>query len=251
MRLRIKFQFKEKLNVPVHHQELLHGLIYHCIGDDEFRDRLHNYGFPYEKRQFRMFCFSKLMGVHQFENGRIIFSSPVSFLFSSFHDRLVSELATTLFAKKELYIGHNRVTMAGIEVVDEKPSSVMHVRMITPVTMYSTLIENNRKKTYYYSPSEDKFSELIANNARKKYEAIYGNPAPESSLELVPLDLQKLRPKTVLFKGTIIKGWMGDFRLTGHPELLRIVHDVGIGAKCSNGMGLFTVVRDLNETKPQ
>ncbi|MCP3776434.1 CRISPR-associated endoribonuclease Cas6 [Paenibacillus sp. MZ04-78.2] len=187
------------------------------------------------------------MGAHLFENGRIVFTSPVSFLFSSSHDRLVSELATTLFAKKELYLGQNRVTMAGIEVVDEKISTDMHIRMITPVTMYSTLIENNRKKTYYYSPAEEKFSELIANNVRKKYEAIYGNPAPETSLELTPLDSRSLRPKTVLFKGTIIKGWMGDFRLTGHPELLRIVHQVGIGAKCSNGMGLFTVVRELNE----
>ncbi|XOK62488.1 CRISPR-associated endoribonuclease Cas6 [Paenibacillus elgii] len=247
MRIRIKFQFKEKLNVPLHHQELLHGMIYHCIGDDEFRDRLHNIGFPYEKRQFRMFCFSKLMGAHQFENGRIVFTSPVSFIFSSFHDRLVSELATTLLAKKELYIGQNRVTTAGIEVVDEKISSAMHIRMITPVTMYSTLIENNRKKTYYYSPTEEKFSELIANNACKKYEAIHGNPAPETNLELTPLDSRSLRLKTVLFKGTIIKGWMGDFRLTGHPELLRIVHQAGIGAKCSNGMGLFSVVRHLSE----
>ncbi|GAV10838.1 CRISPR-associated endoribonuclease Cas6 [Paenibacillus sp. NAIST15-1] len=39
MRIKITLTFDGKLTVPINHQEWLHGLIYHSIRDDEYRER--------------------------------------------------------------------------------------------------------------------------------------------------------------------------------------------------------------------
>jgi len=50
--------------------------------------------------------------------------------------------------------------------------------------------------------------------------------------------------KVIRYKGTIIKGWMGKYRLTGKPELLTVALDAGLGAKNSQGFGCCEVVEE-------
>lgn len=232
--------------MPVHHFELLHGLIYASIRNEQYREHLHNEGYKYENRNFKGFCFSRLQGKHTASEGKLTFSSPVSFLFSTCDEQLMKELVSSLFTKEYVMIGHQRTTVLSVEQIEEKISGHMIIRFLTPVTMYSTFMHNDKRKTYFYAPTEDDFSELIAANARKKYEAIFGQDPLDRTLTLTPLD--KRHPKQVIFtfKKTIIKGWLGEFILQGDPELLKLVYDVGLGAKSSNGAGLFTVVSHLD-----
>jgi CRISPR-associated endoribonuclease Cas6 len=245
LRVKITFQFPGKLMVPKHHYELLHGLIYASIRNEEYRDQLHNEGFKYEKRQFRNFCFSRLRGKLVSSGEKVVFDSPVSFIFSTCDERLMKELISTLFTKDHVMIGHQRVTVASVEQIEEQISDSMRIRMLTPVTMYSTFMHNERRKTYYYAPFEQEFNELIAANAYKKYEALFNKPPSDHSFTLTPLDKRQLTQVTYTFKKTVIKGWLGDFVLQGSPELLKLVYEVGLGAKSSNGAGLFEVIHHL------
>jgi CRISPR-associated endoribonuclease Cas6 len=43
--------------------------------------------------------------------------------------------------------------------------------------------------------------------------------------------------KVTYYKKTVIKGWMGDYELSGDPALLQIALDAGLGAKNSQGYG--------------
>jgi len=231
--------------VPIHHESLIHGLIYHCIRDPFYRDHLHNQGFVYEKRQFRMFCFSRFQGRYTIVNQRMIFRSPVSFLFSAHDERLIRELTSSLFTKESILIGTKSVRLHSIQQADERTSGHMRIRMITPVTAYSTFILNNKKKTFYYSPREEEFTQLVKLNAIKKYTALYGEEPTSAELHLEPVEFERLRPRVVMFKKTYIKGWTGDFILKGDPELVQLVYDVGLSAKNSNGLGLFEVVHHI------
>ncbi len=242
LRAKITFHFQGQLIVPIHHFELLHGLIYSSIRNEQYRDQLHNQGYSFGNRSFKGFCFSRLEGKSTIAEGKISFRSPVSFVFSTCSAQLMRELISTLFTKDHVMIGHQRVQVASVEQIEERISGEMKIRFLTPVTMYSTYMHHNKRKTYYYSPVESEFGELIAANARKKYEAIYGIPADDRTLTLTPIDKRLLKQVTFTFKKTIIKGWLGDFILQGNPELLKLVHDVGLGAKSSNGAGLFTVL---------
>jgi len=45
----------------------------------------------------------------------------------------------------------------------------------------------------------------------------------------------------VKYKGTVIKGWMGIYRLKGAVSLLKMALDAGLGAKNSQGFGCVEI----------
>lgn len=249
MRIKITLAFDGKLAVPVNHQEWLHGLIYHSIRDHEYQDFLHNTGFQQGKRQFRMFTFSKLSGPNRLDKAShtLEFRPPhVSFIFSAYDKKLVQEMVSSLLIRDDLRLGSQLVRVGSVEQIHDTVSEKMVIRFITPVTMYSTFLLNNKKKTYYYTPWEEEFSPLIQANALKKYEAIYGQvQSSNKTLSLSPLDRERIKPGTSRFKSTVIKGWSGDFVLEGDLELIQLTYDAGLGAKNSNGYGLYEIIRHL------
>lgn len=249
MRIRITLSFDGKLTVPINHQEWLHGLIYHSIRDDGYRDFLHNTGYQQGKRQFRMFTFSRLNGSYRLDKNShtLEFTPPhVSFIFSASDKKLVQELVSSLLIREDLRLGTNQVKVGSIEQIHNSVSEKMVIRFLTPITMYSTFLLHNKKKTYFYSPWEEEFNPLIQANALKKYEALHGKALEgDRRLCLTPLLRDQIRPKTTKFKSTLIKGWTGDFLLEGNLDLIQLTYDVGLGAKNSNGHGLYEIVRHL------
>lgn len=175
----------------------------------------------------------------------MIFKPPVSFLFSTHDERLIRELTSFLFTRDVVMIGSHLVKLLSIQQVSQQISSHMKIRMVTPVTAYSTFMLNGKRKTFYYSPREEEFQQHVKENAVKKYVALYGHAPANPELHLEPVNERQIRAKTVMFKNTYIKGWMGDFILKGSLELMQIVYDVGLSAKNSNGLGLFEVVRHI------
>jgi CRISPR-associated endoribonuclease Cas6 len=249
VRIRITLSFDGKLTVPINHQEWLHGLIYHSIRDDGYRDFLHNTGYQQGKRQFRMFTFSRLNGSYRLDKNShtLEFTPPhVSFIFSASDKKLVQELVFSLLIREDLRLGTNQVKVGSIEQIHNSVSEKMVIRFLTPITMYSTFLLHNKKKTYFYSPWEEEFNPLIQANALKKYEALHGKALEgDRRLCLTPLLRDQIRPKTTKFKSTLIKGWTGDFLLEGNLDLIQLTYDVGLGAKNSNGHGLYEIVRHL------
>jgi CRISPR-associated endoribonuclease Cas6 len=113
-------------------------------------------------------------------------------------------------------------------------------KMLSPMTMYSTLSRpDGKSKTYYYSPFEREFSSLMESNARKKYELVSKKAPNDLRLEVVPEKVNKGNEKIMKYKGTVIKAWTGIYHMRGSPELLRTAYECGLGAKNSQGFGMI------------
>jgi CRISPR-associated endoribonuclease Cas6 len=196
-----------------------------------------------------MFTFSRLNGSYRLDKNShtLEFTPPnVSFIFSASDKKLVQELVSSLLIREDLRLGTNQVKVGSIEQIHNSVSEKMVIRFLTPITMYSTFLLHNKKKTYFYSPWEEEFNPLIQANALKKYEALHGKALEgDRRLCLTPLLRDQIRPKTTKFKSTLIKGWTGDFLLEGNLDLIQLTYDVGLGAKNSNGHGLYEIVRHL------
>ena len=122
----------------------------------------------------------------------------------------------------------------------------LKIRMLSPITIYSTLSKaNGGKKTYYYSPFENEFSQLISENAKKKFKAFYGKE-PNGEIQLISLNVNKSNERIIFYKGTVIKGWMGIYEVSGDPELIKLTYDAGLGGKNSQGFGCFEVLGRKN-----
>uniref|UniRef100_A0A7J3SKB8 CRISPR-associated endoribonuclease n=1 Tax=Fervidicoccus fontis TaxID=683846 RepID=A0A7J3SKB8_9CREN len=227
------------ISLPQQYNHLVQAAIYNSISP-ALSNFLHEKGFLYGKRSFKLFTFSRLLGKYRRVGGRILFEDEVELLISSPIRRFVKDLANFMLKNAFLTIGGSKLSIVGAEFLKEPElSREVKIRTLSPVTVYSTLYTSDgKKKTYYYSPYERDFSRLVDGNAKKKL-YILEKRNIKSCLETVPL---KVREAVVMYKGTVVRGWHGIFLLKGPVTLIRCVYETGLGAKNSQGFGMFEVM---------
>lgn len=246
MRIRIQFlPVDENVEIPVNYNYLVQSFIYHNISE-KLSVFLHNKGYKYGKRLFKMFTFSRLLGKCRYRKSdkHLIFSENVSLWVSSPETDFLESYATELLRKEEIRLGRSKVFIKSVEVGCTPPfNEEMLIKMLSPVTVYSTLEKKDgSKKTYFYHPREPEFCELISKNLKKKYRAFYRCEPPKEKFEIKPEKVSSRSLMIVNYKDFVIKGWLGVYRVRSHPELIKLGWDSGIGSKNSQGFGMFEFI---------
>lgn len=245
MRITITFNREKELLLPVSHNYLLQGLVYNFI-DEKLADFLHKQGFQVNKRNFKLFTFSRIQGRLKYlkKEKKFKLSPPFKLVISSPIENFVQSLAENLVRAPEVQLNGSKVFVESIEahfMPDIKPP--VKIRMLSPLTVYSTLYKaNGDKKTYYYKPFEREFCQLIRENLFKKYKAFYERETNGASFSIEPLRVGNRDQKIVDYKGTQITGWTGSYELNGSPELIALAYETGLGSKNSQGFGCFEVL---------
>jgi len=227
------------INLPIHYNHLVQAFIYNNLSKD-LANFLHDRGLLYGNRAFKFFTFSRLQGEYFINNKRIIYRGDISLYISSPLKRFINELANNIVKNEIFYLGDNVLRITKLVFPQEpKIGESVRIRMLSPLTVYSTLFTvDGKRKTYYYTPYEEEFSRLVNLNAKKKYFVIYKRNI-KSNLRIKPL---KVREVMVMYKDTVVKGWVGEFVLNGPKTLLRLLYDTGLGSKNSQGFGMFDVI---------
>jgi len=243
MRIKIVLESKDSIVLPVGFNEIFQWFIYSSIKDEW----LHDIGFTLGKRNFKLFCFSSILTKGKFikEKGIFIFPPKISFIVSSPVNWILEQLASGSIKKEKIDLWLNRVYLTEISVL--KPAKIesdtVLVKALTPIEVHSTFETTSGKKTHYYTPFEDEFSSLINENARKKWSAFY-KKEPPSDIKIEPKGFN--REKIVRFgtknRYVIVKGWTGNFKLTGNREFLAFILDAGLGSRNSQGFGMVEIL---------
>lgn len=242
MKINITLKASSFFILPVEHGILLQGMVYQIMDDPALRSYLHEHGFMLEKRKFKLFTFSRLMGKSvslDRSRGGMVFTPPLQMVICSPLDYIIQEIGTGLMRQGEVRLGDKRLEVEDISVEKPQPGgSRIRVHMLSPLTVYSTLPRGEKGKfTYYYSPYEPRFKELVRNNLAKKYQLIYGYFPPDLPFNIYPVKIRERDFKITRFKGNIVKGWMGEYELYGSTDLLQVALDAGLGSKNSQGYG--------------
>ena len=250
MRLVLTFEPVEGvLPLPIHYNHLVQGMIYRSL-DRALRNWLHQEGFVFHKRHFKLFTFSRLMAKRRTlnrETRSIVFEGPVRFKVGSVEPKILESLAIYLVKNREVRLNGTRCQFQAVEV--EMPVHVegpVIVKTLSPITVYRTLYTaDGRKKTYYFNPWEDEFEELVLDNLRRKAKA-YAERTGEKipPLEGGSIKSFKVRKEVIIkFKGTVIKGWDGLFEVHLPDPYFQLAYHAGLGAKNSQGFGMVEVVK--------
>lgn len=239
MRIMIQQQLDESLVLPINYSHILQGIIYNNLSHSYgFGSYIHNQGFAYDKRQFKLFTYSLLQGRYEIKNKKIIFREQVSFEISSPEIFMIQMLAES-FSRNGIRYGDRHIQDVKVYISDETvETEEMQVRMLSPICVYSTL-EN--KQTYFYNPMEQEFRQMINDNFVRKYEACYG-VAPEGGIELMPVKVIEKDKYIVQYKNFYITGWMGQYALRGPRKYLDFLYQAGIGSKNSQGFGMMQLI---------
>ncbi len=229
-----------QLQLPIHYNHVVQAAIYNSI-DNELATFLHNKGYIFEKRVFKMFSFSQLRGSYILDknNGKISFCNEISLRITSPLDEFCQSLVNILLTRGSMRLGSSDVKIE--KVYAEKlhvKGEAAKVLTLSPVVLYSTLLRpEGTKYTCYYQPGDPDYNELLDKNLRKKFQSFYGEEPPAGKVRAVPLGSQRMH--IVNYRNTIIKGYSGKLALSGPQPLLQLAVDAGLGGKNSQGFGCF------------
>lgn len=241
MRLELNFEFDE-LNLPIHYNHILQALILNWINDENYSKFIHDKGYEYNNRRYKLYTFSRLDGKFNIDkqNKRIIYKNGAKLLISSVDGEFLKYVLDNYIDNGTVNIIRNEVAIKNIEYFNPKFESG-HFITKSPITVYSTFEKDGKKKTYYYNPYESDFYELIKRNLMYKYSSFYNGKVFEGDLKITPIK-DTLRENIILYKGTVIKGWSGEFYIDAPYEILKIAYGAGLGSKNSQGFGCIEFI---------
>ena len=232
---------------------LLQAMIYKIMPDD-LSDFLHNKGYQFEKRTFKLFAYSWLKGKTKprFDDQFIYFTHPLKLSVTSPISETLQGIANGSLTNQKIRIGNTDLECTSV-MVDRNmvgDSSII-VRTLSPVTCFSTLYRpDGSPYTVYHDPREEIFQQHITENLKKKFSLICpGKTVPDEPVSFQPIgnprqQVARFRPDDP----RPIKGWWGKFRLNGPEKLLQVALDAGLGAKNSAGFGC---VESLNRERKE
>lgn len=225
--------------LPINYRPLVHGLIYRAMADDpEYSARLHDIN-PEDKkiRPFKGFTFSPLEGPYTIAGSAIWFHNGASLEIRSVDPVLIHLLYRHFSQAGSIVLGTKTIAVSACQITDTHLNTDRAViRMISPAVAYVT---DDQKHTVYFQPDDARFYSALIRNAERKNTAF--QPHVPFRLSIRSLNEGLPRKQFSRFKKTYITGWFGRYLLEGAPEVIDLLYQTGIGAKNSEGFGLFTM----------
>ena len=220
--------------LPLAYNALIQGALY-----ENWRGtfpELHDEGYSDGSHSFRMFTFSPLQGRYRVRGKEIFFEGAIRLEVRSPVSELIDALCDSLQERGVLLLGRNELPVVNLESADRflffRRASI---RTLSPVTVHETGLNG---KTIYYSPADEMFLPLLAQNLASKLRAT-GIPAAPV-LSCVP-NARTLRKRVTTFKGTYITAYEGRFELWAEPEAVALLYYAGLGSRNSQGFGMFAI----------
>ena len=245
MRAYITMKIEKPLILPMQNNHIIQAIILKWIGDDAYRKYIHDKGYEYKSRRYKMYTFSRLEGKFKLDRVKktVTYFDEVRFILSSSDEKFLNYVVNTIMYEDSVDFYGTAATVLSVKCLSYELSGKTKVYTKSPITVYSTLTGKDIKKTYYYNPRENEFEEFIRRNLMNKYAALYDKQPGNMDFFLKPVDVLKLKQCIVIYKGTVIKGWNGEFFMDGSSELLNLAYNSGLGSKNSQGFGCIEICR--------
>lgn len=159
MKYLLTFYSEEPVMVPAGYHKILQAALLSWLGNRGYTSFLHDRGYQRDKRSFKLYTFSEMMGesFYHREKRKRIFTGPVQICLTFYSDEGHQVVAEAVGRRQPLWLGSNELSLVDCRLIKEEYRNCV-VETLSPVTIHSTLITGDgRKKTYFYSPTEKDF----------------------------------------------------------------------------------------------
>ena len=240
MQIKLILYNKGIVDIPVKYNYYIQSAIFSLLAekDDEYAALLHDSAYG-ENGRYKLFTFSRLVGKSHYHDKKLYFEGNIRLEIRSPSDEFVN-----IFLEAAMQVGKFRIDrhtfkikkVVGLDYrIAETP---IKIRTVTPIIAKE---QTQDKKIIYFEPNDIRFNTKIREAFENKYEACFGE-RPKRSVDILCLE----PPVHVVtnYKGIWINAYHSYFRLNGEPEYLQFLYDVGLGARTSQGFGMFDVVEN-------
>ena len=252
MKLITTIETIDNIVLPRSYNHIIQGWLYNMISDPAYRMFLHNQGYQSELagRVFKFFTFSRLLGKWRLDDSKknMIFTGPVKLQIASPLMPLMQEVAASALLGQDIMLGNNLVKVTGLEIKHDKlplEQKNYQIKALSPVVVYKTIQEANKKVTRYYHPREPEFNRLVKENLLRKSQVLLENgfqgygPLNGDFIIRPLFDPSKRNSTAFYYKEFFIKGYMGSYTVECEQMWLKVALDTGLGAKNAQGLGFI------------
>ncbi len=243
MRIEIFLDQENPVAIPIQYNHIIQAMIYSWIKDERYSKFIHDKGYQFNERIYKLFTFSRINGIYRLDKElrKIIFYKDMHITISSASDELMGYLLNSILLENEtINVGGAEVKISRVDV-KEAPVFTEKTKIYTlsPCTAYTTM---DNKQTRFYNPFDYEFSEYIRNNLLHKHESFYGKQPDDTRFEIRPTGAVKMAK--VNYKDFHILAYNCEMEMEGGLELQRMAYAAGIGGKNSQGFGCIEVKKD-------
>lgn len=253
MRIRLTLGHENMVALPIDYRAALSAWIYQTISqsDSDFARRLHEQGFTFGNRKFKLFTYGTLRPRRYEARGGTFWlsESPTEIELSFYVDKAAQHLIMGLFQDQRFHLGNRRRPVwFQVQRIHTLPdpafTSPLKLRFTTPCCI--SRADAAGGPAQYIPPDDPEFGERLFRNLRNKQIALLRKEInPSASL---PFDysyelLGQYRPRLHRIHDTRVRGYLFECRLSGPEDLLRLGYYGGFGEKGA-GLGFgFAVIQ--------
>lgn len=238
MQLLLTFDNTGIIDLPVNYNYYIQSAIFTLLADEdaEYATLLHDTAYG-GKAKYKMFTFGELKGRNHFHDKKLYYEGDMLLEIRSASDEFIQILMDAVLKFGSIRIGKHTLQIKKVEGLDYRISNnLIKIRTLTPIIAKEQTEDN---KTIYYSPQDVRFIRRVREAFENKYEACC-DTKPQTSIDI--LSMKEGKKIVTKYKETWITAYHGIFQLYGESAHLQFMYDVGLGAKTSQGFGMFDVI---------
>lgn len=240
-KLRLKIRLaKDQIDLPINYQHILQGLIYSVFPKEGFGQFLHDVGYRYENRVFKLFVFSNLFGDFHREEKRIVFDRFAEFYIGSLSEEFLQMLYDYFSFQDFIFLGKNKVKVESIDIEHLNyfsQTKEVVLQTLSPVVAYRT---DGQGKFDYFKPTDPEFEQLCIQNIQEKM-AIWNAQPFDLCFQIKEVLFEKKR--ITHFKNTFYIAYTTKIKVEVNYPTLSMIWNTGLSAKGSAGFGMVRIAR--------
>ncbi len=164
---------------------------------------------------------------------------------SSVVDDFNQEFIKSCLYNRRLELNNQPIEILEIAMKENKENITKAIiKTLSPITVYSTVNLDGKKRTIYYYPEDSLFEKYIKDNLIRKARLIYNKSFEDKKFEIRAVE-DKISKSVLYFKQFIVKGTSGIFEISGDESLINTALNCGLGSKNSQGFGCVKLVRTI------
>ena len=252
MRFKLKLFIDKQVygnTLPFNYQYECSAVIYKIMAksDTAFSEWLHNNGYHADKKQFKLFTYSRLQIPKFTVQGSYmkILSDELGWNISFIPESSTQQFIQGIFGEQEFELGNRHARIhCRVQQIELSPPPLftekMQFGLLSPMCI---TLKHPDQTEEYIAPDHPQANALIRQNLLDKHKAWLGTEYQEKDF---PFEIKTLtKPKTALITikaetphESKIRGYMCDFEMTAPVQLMKIMYEGGIGGKNSMGFGM-------------
>ncbi len=240
---------KKGLIIPFNYQYPMSCWIYNLIRQSSsktFSDFIHNDGYRFENKYFKMFSFSNLydFGYDVTKFGLKINDETAVFKIGFLSNEVALNVIQSLFNQQQLRLGRVHFKVKNVTSLNPK----VETEIIKLKTKSPLVIKNYNEK--YLEPNDEDYETIFENNLKRKY-AIAAQKGWLPKMELkqdLSIRLLSKSPKKqgikIKYEKNQVIGYQYNFELTAPKVLIQTGLLAGFGSANAQGFGFCEIIEN-------